>query len=144
MWCPAVSREPAALKQWVSVQRPLVPRDKAHSSDKKHQVAFKTRSQDGYLKVLDKALVLDSQERTEGTDARLDLEAVVRIDVRGSHVYKLGEEALLSCVRLRICNLSDCHVQDLGAFYGSINLLKLDLSNNQVRSLAGRRRGLTM
>lgn len=112
-----------------------MPSNKAQSSDKKHRATFKA-AQDGYLRVLDKALILDFQTRTEGADARSELEAVLRIDLRGCHIHKLEEEALLSCVRLRICNLSDCHVQHMGAFYGSINLLKLDLSNNQVSSQA--------
>jgi hypothetical protein len=127
MWCPDVSRQPAGLKQWVTVQKPLVPKSKAQ----KHQMPTKVAPQDGYLKVLDKALIMESQA-TEGTDACSELESVLRIDLRGCNVHKLEEEALLSCMRLRICNLSNCHLQNIGALYGSINLLKLDLSNNQV------------
>lgn len=142
MWCPAVSQQPApasALKQWLSVQRQLVPKTKGPGGVKKH---LKGASQDGYFRVLNKALILDYQRRTEGDDARAELEGVQRVDLRGCHVHKLDEEAILSCVRLRLCNLSGCHLQDVGAFYGSINLLKLDLSNNQVSLLEGKGEGL--
>lgn len=132
MWCPAISQQPMGLKQWVSVQRQLVPKSKEQGGIRKHQATFKAALHDGYLRVLDKALILDFQRRTEGGDARAELEAVQRVDLRGCHILKLDEEAILSCVRLRLCNLSNCHLRDMGAFYGSINLLKLDLSNNQV------------
>ena len=132
MWCPAVSRQPAGLKEWVPVQRPLVPKSKSQSSDKRHQARLKAALEDGYLRVLDKDLILEFQRKSEGSEARSQLKSVQRIDLRACHVHRLDEEAILSCMRLRICNLSGCYVQELGAFYGSINLLKLDLSNNQV------------
>lgn len=135
MWCPSASQQAPGLKQWVSVQKPLVPKAKDLTSDKKHEATFKAALQEGYLRVLDKELILDFQARTEGADACSELKYVQRIDVSGSYVHKLDEVSILSCVRLRICNLSSCYVQEIGAFYGSINLLKLDLSNNQVRPL---------
>lgn len=90
--------------------------------------------EDGYLKVLDRDLILESQCVSEGSDAPSELEAVERIALRSHQIGTLDEEAILSCVRLRICNLNGCYVQDIAAFYGSVNLLKLDVSDNEVRN----------
>ena len=151
MWSPSSSRHSAGNKQWVSVQKPLMPQlrggggrgpgtaaqDAAAVNLKKNlhnKLTFKAALDAGYLKVLNKELILEFQRQCEGEDGRSKLKDVERIDLRACYVCKLDEEAVLSCVRLRICNLSGCYLQEIGAFYGSINLLKLDLSNNQVMS----------
>ena len=41
---------------------------------------------------------------------------------------------IAACTRLVICNLANCYLTDISAFHSSVNLLKLDLSCNHVRS----------
>lgn len=113
-------------KRWISVQRQLVPKVKGRDGDKRQQTGVDC------LKTLNCDLILESQCVSEGSDAPSELQAVERIALRGHQICTLEEEAILSCVRLRICNLSRCYIQDIKAFYGSVNLLKLDLSDNEV------------
>lgn len=107
-----------------------MPKVKEHGSKR----TFKNASEDGYLKTLDQNLILESQKESEGDNAPSELQAVERIELSDYPVSRLDEDAILSCVRLRICNLSGCYIQNIGAFYGSVNLLKLNLSDNQVSS----------
>lgn len=119
-------------KQWVSFQRQLIPKLKECGNVKMHQSTYLAALREEYMNVLDSDLILKSQKITEGPHPPSELHQVERIALRGYHVHGLDDEALLSCLRLRICNLSDCYVHDVRAFYGSINLIKLNLSNNQV------------
>ena len=93
---------------------------------------------DGFLQTLDGDLILSFQSEREGDNAATELEEVERIEVRGYAVKTLQEEAILSCIRLRICNLNECYISDITPFYGSVNLLKLDLSDNQVSHSASK------
>lgn len=129
MWSRLRAQQSSSPKQWISVQSQLVPKAKEPP----------TRQQPGaddYLKTLNGELILDSQNVSEGLDRPTELGTVERISLSHQQVGWLEEEAILSCVRLRICNLSGCYVQDIGAFYGSVNLLKLDLSDNEVRQFS--------
>ena len=128
----AVSVQPAGGKQWVSVQRQLVPEAKDPGGLRRQQNV----QENGFLRTLDGDLILSFQEGSEGEAAARELQGVERIEVRSYGVKTLDEEAILSCVRLRICNLSECYISDITPFYGSVNLLKLDLSDNQVGFLA--------
>lgn len=83
----------------------------------------------GYLKTLDSGLILRQWGDLDGEG----LGDVQRISLPGSQVRIINDTALISCLRLRICNLPNCYLEDMGAFYGCVHLLKLDLSNNQVR-----------
>ena len=134
MWSPCKSRAvpTAGPKQWVSVQRQLVPKSKKQSIPRRHPAPY---TQLSYLKVLNRDLISDYQRKngfSEDPNNPLELDSIQKIDVRGYYVHRIDEDTLLSCTRLRLCNLSGCYVKDIGAFYGSINLLKLDLSNNRV------------
>lgn len=124
-----LSLEPAGPRQWVSVQRQLKPAVK-------NLVRQRNSQGDGFLQTLDGDLILSFQNESEGENAATELQAVERIEVRGYAVKTLQDEAILSCLRLRICNLSECYISDITPFYGSVNLLKLDLSDNQVGSSA--------
>ena len=128
-------RSGASQRQWVSVQGQLVPKVKNPSttiSERRQQATIRAALQKGYLKILDQKLILDSQISEGDGVLPVSLEQVRKIDVRGLQVQALDELAILSCARLRICNLSGCFIKNISAFYGSVNLLKLDLSNNQV------------
>ena len=50
----------------------------------------------------------------------------------GERVQILDEQAFLGCSNLRICNLSGGYLTDITALQACTNLLKLDLSDNQV------------
>lgn len=110
------------------MQSQLVPKVKVRGVVKRQ----KASSGRNYLRTLDQELILKCQEESEGPEAAArDLQAVGRISLSEQRIGRLDEEAILSCVRLRICNLGGCYLEDIRAFYGSVNLLKLDLSNNQ-------------
>ena len=128
----AASREgeSAANRQWLSLQKQVVMKMKDSSISHMRQSATETALEKGYLKVLDEDLIMQSQEAENTVPS--DLDEVQRIQLNGCNVQALDEMAILSCVRLRICNLSGCYIQNISAFYGCINLLKLDLSDNQV------------
>ena len=131
----------AASRQWIHLQKQLVPQTKettsVHASYTKNALrrqreAIEAAVKRGHLKQLNKELILDSQLRTEGCAAAYELEYVQRISLGRCHVQALDDFDLLSCVRLRICNLDSCYLDDISAFYGCVNLLKLDLTDNQV------------
>ena len=126
MWPRLRAQQSSSPKQWISVQSQLVPRTK-------EPPARQQPGADDYLKTLNRELILESQSASDGLERPTELQAVERIALSHQQVGWLEEEAILSCVRLRICNLSGCYVQDIGALYGSVNLLKLDLSDNEVR-----------
>lgn len=131
----------AASRQWINLQKQLVPQAKEttsmHDSYTKNALrrqreTIEAAVKRGHLKQLNKDLILDSQLRAEGCAAAFDLEHVQRISLGRCHVHALDDFDLLSCVRLRICNLESCYLDDITAFYGCVNLLKLDLTDNQV------------
>ena len=126
----ALPEQPGGTKQWVSVQKPLVPVVKDPGGLRKSRYT----QENSFLQTLDGDLILSFQKESEGEGAAAtELGEVERIEVRGYGVKTLDEEAILSCMRLRICNLSECYVSDISPFYASVNLIKLDLSDNQVR-----------
>ena len=122
-------------KQWIPLQKQLVPKTKQPGSAyqrnllRRHREAIRTALTRGFLKLLDQKLILESQL---DTDQATEVGDVLRISLNACSVQALDDIAVLSCVRLRICNLSSCYLGDISAFYGSVNLLKLDVSNNQV------------
>ena len=131
----------AAPRQWIHLQKQLVPLTKQPTATdskysrnvlRKHKEAIEAALKRGHLKVLNRQLILDSQLRTEGCAAPSELDYVQRISLGRCHVQALEDFDLISCVRLRICNLESCYIGDISAFYGCVNLLKLDLTNNQV------------
>ena len=125
----------AAVRKWIPLQQQLVPRAKDATSvysrnvRRRQKEAIRQALEKGYLKILSTSLVLEQWE----DERENDLESVLRISLPGSRVQAIDDVTLLSCVRLRVCNLPDCYVSDVEAFYACVNLLKLDLSNNQVR-----------
>lgn len=131
----------AAQRQWIPLQKQLVPKAKeltsvhtsyTRNSLRRHREAIEAALRRGHLKLLNQELILDSQLQTEGCAAASELEYVQRISLGRCHVQALDDFALLSCVRLRICNLESCYLSDISAFYGCVSLLKLDLTSNQV------------
>ena len=129
----------AHRRQWIPLQKQLQPgaRDPANlyqrNARMRHKEAIEKALKKGYLKCLDKELILGSQLKGEGTE---ELEDVLRISLRGCNVKAIDDIAILTCARLRICNLESCYISDISAFYGCVNLLKLDVSNNQVGSFS--------
>lgn len=129
----------AHRRQWIPLQKQLQPgaRDPANlfqrNARRRHKEAIEKALKKGYLKCLDKELILGSQLKGEGTE---ELEDVLRISLRGCNVKAIDDIAILTCARLRICNLESCYISDISAFYGCVNLLKLDVSNNQVSSFS--------
>lgn len=123
----------AAQRQWIPLQKKLQPKAKDPGSQyqrnvrRRHKEAVENALKKGYLKCLDRELILGSQ--LEGVE---ELEDVLRISLKGCHVQAIDDIAILSCARLRICNLESCYISDISAFHGCVNLLKLDVSNNQV------------
>ena len=81
---------------------------------------------------MDGDLILATQRESDGPDAADELQDVLRISLNGCHVQAVDDIAILSCSKLRICNLQACYIGDISPFYGCINLLKLELSDNQV------------
>lgn len=73
-----------------------------------------------------------AQRESDDPDAATELQNVLRISLSGCHIQAADDIALLSCAKLRICNLQACYVRDISPFYGCIHLLKLELSDNQV------------
>lgn len=131
----------AASRQWIHLQKQLVPQAKETTSVHDSYIKNALRRQRetieaaikrGHLKQLNKELILDSHLRAEGCAAAFELEHVQRISLGRCHVHALDDFDLLSCVRLRICNLESCYLDDISAFYGCVSLLKLDLTDNQV------------
>lgn len=126
-----------STRQWIPLQKQLFPLIKEpvtayqKNAKRKHQETIDTALKRGFIKCLDQELILHSQAESETVK---ELEDVLRISLNCANVQALDEIAILSCTRLRICNLGSCYVRDITAFYGSVNLLKLDLSNNQVSS----------
>lgn len=125
----------AAQRQWIPLQKKLQPKAKDTGSQyqrnvrRRHKEAVENALKKGYLKCLDRELILGSQLEGEGVE---ELEDVLRISLKGYHVQAIDDIAILSCARLRICNLESCYISDISAFHGCVNLLKLDVSNNQV------------
>ena len=63
----------------------------------------------------------------------MELSKVLRITLSaGRRVQLLDERALTCCTNLRVCNLSGGYLADISPLQSCINLLKLDLSDNQV------------
>lgn len=128
----------AARRQWIPLQKQLVPRAKKAVSQyqrnarRRHKEAIDNALRKGHLKLLGEELILDSQLESEGINSALELRDVLRISLGRSHVQAVDDIAILSCTRLRLCNLESCYLDDISAFYGCVNLLKLDVSNNQV------------
>ena len=81
---------------------------------------------------MDGDLILAAQNESEDPDAATELQDVLRISLSGCHVQTVDDIAILSCAKLRICNLQACYIRDISPFYGCIHLLKLELSDNQV------------
>ena len=125
----------AHRRQWIPLQKQLQPgaRDPANlyqrNARRRRKEAIEKALKKGYLKCLDRELILGSQLKDEGTE---ELEDVLRISLRGCHVKAIDDIAILTCARLRICNLESCYISNITALYGCVNLLKLDVSNNQV------------
>ena len=140
----------AASRQWIHLQKQLLPQTKETTSSvhasytknalRRQREAIEAAVKRGHLKLLNKDLILDSQLRTEGCAAAAELEHVQRISLGRCHVQALDDFDLLSCVRLRICNLESCYLNDISAFYGCVSLLKLDLTDNQVSIYMNERR----
>ena len=136
----------AAQREWIHLQRQLLPLTKeppslndnyTRNALRRHREAIETALKRGHLKLLNRQLILDSQLQSEGCAAASELEYVQRISLGRCHIQALDEFDLLSCVRLRICNLESCYISDVGAFYGCVSLLKLDLTNNQASHSQG-------
>ncbi len=132
----------ASQRQWIPLQRQLLPKTKEAANQyqknarRRHREAVENALRKGHLKLLDEDLILASQEaESEGAGAPLELRDVRRIALRGSHVQAVDDIAVLSCERLRLCSLEGCYLSDIGAFYGCVNLLRLDVSNNQVSNV---------
>ncbi len=119
-------------RQWVSVQKHLVPRSRLENNETRHEATINVALKLGHLQVLDQDLILESQVKKEAPDPPLTLEEVQRLDLRSSSIHTLDELTIMSCVKLRICTLSACFLEDISPFYACINLFKLDLSDNQV------------
>ena len=133
----------AGAKQWIPLQRQLVPTSKDAAEAYRRNVrrrqkeAIQSALSKGYLKTLDRDMILQQWSAEGGrreTSSAEDLECVLRVSLPSSRVQAIDDISLLMCVRLRICNLPDCLVNDMAGFYDCVNLLKLDLSNNQVSS----------
>lgn len=140
----ATSAGAVGKQQWIQLQRQLVPTTKdaaevyRRNVRRRQKEAIKNALSKGYLKTLDRELILQCQ-LTGGEEGLTDetveeLEGILRVSLPRGRVHSIDDMALLSCPRLRLCNLPNCFVNDMTAFYGCVNLLKLDLSNNQVRS----------
>ena len=136
----AAGGEHGAMRQWVPLQRQLVPaalekEEEAYSRNvrRRQREAMQDALRKGFMKTLDQDLILQQwRDDSEGEESSGSLEHVLRVSLPRSGVQAVQDVALLSCPRLRICNLPHCFIRDLSAFYGCVNLLKLDLSNNQV------------
>lgn len=114
--------------QWAVLQRNVKSRSTSayeKNADQRNVEVVQNALKCGYLKVLDAELILASQEC-----ARLD--QVLRISLPRWHIQSLDGAALSECTRLTICNLSSCYIRDITALRSCANLLKLDLSNNQI------------
>ena len=109
-----------STKEWIHFQKQLLPRTKEEETtyqknkERKHEQTIDSALKRGYLKCLDGDLILSSQE--EGLS---ELGNVYRISLNRTHVQVLEEIAILSCTKLRICNLGSCFLRDISAFYGS-------------------------
>lgn len=125
------------MAQWVALHKTLDPRTK--EIEKSYERNVNQRRKDvvqnalksGYLKVIDKELILTAQEE-EAQGRCKNLSEVLRISLPRWHIQLLDSAALSECTLLTICNLSSCYVRDITAFRSCASLLKLDLSNNQV------------
>lgn len=121
-------------RQWIPLQHPaaveLTEEKYSRNMRRRQKETIRNALGRGYLKTLDGEMILHQWEEEEVISAAL--EHVLRISLPRSGVHALRDNTLLSCPLLRICNLPHCFVQDLSPFYGCVNLLKLDLSNNQV------------
>ena len=128
--------EPGVGKRWIPLQRQLVPAKKdvaemyRRSVRRRQKEAIQNALSRGYLITLDRDEILE--QWCCGGSSNEELESVLRVSLPNSRVQAIDDMALLSCTRLRICNLPNCFVSDMAAFYGCVNLLRLDLSNNQV------------
>lgn len=125
-------------QQWVPLQRQLVPMTKdgaevyRRNVRRRQKEAIQNALSKGYLKTLDQELILQCQPTSDDGSTDEELEGVLRVSLPSGRVRSIDDMALLSCPRLRLCNLPYCFVNDMAAFYGCVNLLKLDLCNNQV------------
>lgn len=129
-----------AAEKWISLQQQLVlvpvTKDAAEvyhrNVQRRQKEAIQNALNKGYLKTLNRDLIVQQWQCADDSSNGEDLECVLRVSLPNSRVQALDDMALLSCSRLRLCNLPNCFVNDMAAFYGCVNLLKLDLSNNQV------------
>ena len=134
------------LRQWVSMQRQLMPATRDDVGEayqrnvrRRQREAVQNALRKGYLKTLDQDLILSQWVASSGESLRDNekdviaaLQLVQHISLPRSGVQALDEVALVSCSRLRICNLPHCFLTDISPLYGCVNLLRLDLSHNQV------------
>ena len=125
-------------RQLVPLQRRVVPTAKytdemyRRSVRRRQTEAIQNALKKGYLKTLNRDMILEQWSCEKGGGSSEDLQSVKRVSLPNSRVQAIDDMALLSCARLRICSLPNCFVNDMTAFYGCVNLLKLDLSNNLV------------
>ena len=136
----AAEQRAGVVRQWIPLQRQLVPTTKdatdvyRRNVRKRQKEAIQNALSRGYLKTLDRELILEQWRCADSEESSGSLEQILRVSLPSSRVRTIDDMALLSCPRLRLCDLSDCFVHDMAAFYGCVNLLRLDLSNNQVRA----------
>lgn len=129
----------SVMKQWIPLQRQLLPSTKdatevyRRNVRKRQKEAIQNALSRGYLKTLDRDMILEQWKGADDGETSGSFTHVLRVSLPSSRVQVIDDVALLSCPRLRLCDLSNCFISDMAAFYGCVNLLKLDLSNNQVR-----------
>lgn len=129
----------SAPRQWIPLQQHLVPQvNAAYEKNvlRRQREAIESALKQGHLKYLDQYLILASQvvSEHERQEPISDLQEVLRISLSGGSIQSIDHVDILLCVKLRLCNLGSCYVRDISAFYGCVNLLKLELSGNQVCS----------
>ena len=123
--------------QWIALKKKLEPgKNEAESSyernvNQRHRNIVENALKSGYLKVLDEELILSSQ-CGEARGCK-NIKDVLHIFLPRCHIQLLDSAALYHCTRLTICYLSSCYIGDITPFRSCARLLKLDLSNNQVR-----------
>ena len=122
------------------------------NAEKRLRDAVLAAKKKGFLRALDEELINETQVesicyvppnvgalcmamRLQNYDGHsIEFDQIQRISLFACPIHTVTEMTIAACTRLVICNLANCYLTDISAFHSSVNLLKLDVSCNHVRS----------
>ena len=120
-----------ATPQWILVQRRLEPTKKPSESQferntrRRQKEAVKSALKKGVIRTLDENLIASTNTFSTLQENRY-------LSLPSLSIHSIDELAILSCPKLCIINLSCNYITNITPLRSCVNLMKLDLSGNQV------------